>query len=125
MTVDSSVPKTAGDKWPAPARRLTQTHSDAAEQKTSDQVSIPLDSLHLLTYALLTTALRLNRIRKALKYVQAVGFLAAVNFAVRCERLCAGRCAPSTGPTDKGKVMTFTRKNYDLQVLLRPTKSEL
>ena len=29
-----------------------------------------------------------------------------------------------TAPRDWGKVMTFTRKNYDLQVLLRPIKSE-
>ena len=29
------------------------------------------------------------------------------------------------GPRDRGKVMTFTRNNYDLQALLRPIKSEL
>ena len=54
---DSSVPKTAGDKWPAPARRLTQTRLGVAEWKTGDQTSISLASLHFFTYALLTTAL--------------------------------------------------------------------
>ena len=31
--------------------------------------------------------------------------------------LCAGRCAPGTEPTDRGKVMALTRKKYDLHVL--------
>ena len=37
-----SVHKTVGDKWPAPARRLTQTHLSAAAQNTGDQKSLSL-----------------------------------------------------------------------------------
>ena len=41
-TTDSSGHKTAGDMWPAPARRLSQTHMRAAVEKTGDKISIPL-----------------------------------------------------------------------------------
>ena len=37
-----SVHKTVGEKWPAPARRLTQTHLSAAAQNTGDQKSLSL-----------------------------------------------------------------------------------
>ena len=43
--------------------------------------------VHFFNYALLTTALSVNRIpRKAMKYMQAAGFLAAVKCAVLCAR---------------------------------------
>ena len=43
-TTDSSVYKTAGDKWPAPATRLKQTHLGAAVEKIGNKISIPLRS---------------------------------------------------------------------------------
>ena len=36
-----SIHKTAGDTWRAPARRLIQTHVDAAVQKTGDKILDP------------------------------------------------------------------------------------
>ena len=56
----------------------------------SEQASLIRLGYHmvrLFNYALLTTALCVNRIRrKVLKYMQAGGFLATVKCAVRCAR---------------------------------------
>ena len=36
-----------------------------------------------------------------------------------------GRLHFGTGPRDRGKLVSFTRKNYDIQVLPAPITSEL